>query len=112
MEYEETVEEVETLQTDIVFKDVETFQTDIDIENVETSAIEIYSEVTSEPLTLETIYTGSDSETDIETSSTTYNDSENLQRIADNTDFGVGFLQAFVVAFVMIMLYRFLKIFF
>lgn len=106
MEYEETVEEVETLQTDIAFKDVET------------SAIEIYSEVTSEPLTLETaetaetIYTGSDSETDIETSSTTYNDSENLQRIADNTDFGVGFLQAFVVAFVMIMLYRFLKIFF
>lgn len=92
MEYEETnLEEVEALQTDLAEQ-----QTDI----------EIYSELTSEPLISDTV-----SET-VETSVTTYNDSENIQRIADNTDFGVGFLQAFTVAFVMIALYKFFKIFF
>mgnify|MGYP006982393371 FL=1 len=99
MEYEEpNIEEVETLQTDVVF--------DEPVVSDEPSDIEIYSEFTSETLISETV-----SET-VETSVTTYNDSENIQRIADNTDFGVGFLQAFTVAFVMIALYKFLKIFF
>lgn len=99
MEYEETnIEEVETLQTDLGF--------DEPVVSDEPSDIEIYSELTSETLISETV-----SET-VETSLTTYNDSENIQRIADNADFGVGFLQAFTVVFVMIALYKFLKIFF
>lgn len=101
MENEETIiEEVETLQADLM------------------SDIEIYADVTSEPVILNeevadstTISTGETQTT--ETSETSmYNDSENLQRIADNTDFGVGFLQAFVVAFLLIALYKFFKIFF
>ncbi len=90
--YEETtIEEVETLQTEL----------------------EIYSELTSEPIDYietEVIDTGLEQEEITET--TLFDDSQNLQRIAKNTDFFVGFCQVAIVVFVMFMLYKFLNIFF